>query len=115
MMKRSYSLAWVLGLLFESGSDAQYPALGAFANKVIQTKRRPASSCGLRRAPKSPQEQEAIQLLRYDPARRAAFIDKVAAPIANKMFECGMIRERRGLGLRLRSFRRVVDEPRQVT
>ena len=36
MMKRSYSLASVLGLLFESGSDAQYPVLGAFANKVIQ-------------------------------------------------------------------------------
>jgi hypothetical protein len=30
-------------------------------------------------------------MLRSDPARRAAFIDKVAAPIANKMFECGMI------------------------
>ena len=30
-------------------------------------------------------------LLRSDPARRAAFLDKVAGPIANKMFECGMI------------------------
>jgi hypothetical protein len=36
VMKRSYSLASVLGLPFESGSDAQYPVLGAFANKVIQ-------------------------------------------------------------------------------
>ena len=41
--------------------------------------------------PKSPQELEVIKLLRSDPARRAAFLDKVAGPIANKMFECGMI------------------------
>jgi hypothetical protein len=26
-----------------------------------------------------------------DPQMRAAFINRVAAPIANKMFECGMI------------------------
>jgi hypothetical protein len=36
-------------------------------------------------------EQQALQLLHNDPQMRAAFIDKVAAPIANKMFECGMI------------------------
>jgi hypothetical protein len=29
--------------------------------------------------------------MRNDPERRAAFINKVAAPIANKMFECGML------------------------
>jgi len=92
VMKRSYSLASVLGLLFESGSDAQYPVLGAFANKVIQKyQKATCEQLWVRRAPKSPQEQEAIQLLRNDPARRATFIDKVAAPIANKMFECGMI------------------------
>jgi hypothetical protein len=32
-----------------------------------------------------------VQLLQGDPQMRAAFINKVAAPIANKMFECGMI------------------------
>jgi hypothetical protein len=36
-------------------------------------------------------EQRVIQLLRNDPQMRAAFINKIAAPIANKMFECGMI------------------------
>ena len=30
-------------------------------------------------------------MLRQDPAMRKAFLDIVAAPIANKMFECGMI------------------------
>jgi hypothetical protein len=36
-------------------------------------------------------EQELIQTLRNDPQMRAAFLNKVAAPMANKMFECGMI------------------------
>jgi hypothetical protein len=30
-------------------------------------------------------------MLKADPQMRAAFIAKVAPPIANKMFECGMI------------------------
>ena len=41
--------------------------------------------------PKSQQEQELIQLLRGDPQMRITFINKIAAPVANKMFECGMI------------------------
>ena len=32
-----------------------------------------------------------ITMLRNDPQMRTAFIDKIAAPIANKMFECGML------------------------
>ena len=32
-----------------------------------------------------------IGLLKNDPQMRTAFINQVAAPIANKMFECGMI------------------------
>jgi hypothetical protein len=39
----------------------------------------------------SPREQEAVQLFHSDPQMRAAFIDRVAAPIANKMFDCGLI------------------------
>jgi hypothetical protein len=41
--------------------------------------------------PKPAMEQEAIQLLRSDPQLSAEFINRVAAPIANKMFACGMI------------------------
>jgi hypothetical protein len=45
--------------------------------------------------PPSPQQaqtiEKAVHLLREDPAMRKAFIDKVAGPVANKMFECGMI------------------------
>jgi hypothetical protein len=36
-------------------------------------------------------EERAIQALRNDPQMRNAFINRVAAPIVNKMFECGMI------------------------
>ena len=36
-------------------------------------------------------EQKALEMLKSDPQMRQAFISKVAAPIANKMFECGMI------------------------
>ncbi len=43
------------------------------------------------KAPKPQMEQEALQMLKSDPQMRSAFISKVAAPIANKMFECGMI------------------------
>jgi hypothetical protein len=36
-------------------------------------------------------EQRAIQALRNDPQMRTEFLNLVAAPIANKLFECGMI------------------------
>jgi len=41
--------------------------------------------------PKSPREQEMINMLRQDAQMRAEFIGRVAAPIVNKEFECGMI------------------------
>jgi tellurite resistance protein len=41
--------------------------------------------------PKSEEEQRAVQFLKSDPQARAAFLNRVAGPIANKMFECGMI------------------------
>jgi|WetSurSiteA1Bulk_404760.scaffolds.fasta_scaffold133064_2 hypothetical protein len=36
-------------------------------------------------------EQRVIEALKADPQMRQYFINKIAAPIANKMFECGMI------------------------
>jgi len=83
-------------LLFARVASAQYgqhPLLDAAANKTIQKYQN--SSCEQlwqqREQPKSQREQEAVNFLRNDPQMRAMFIDKVAAPIANKMFECGMI------------------------
>jgi hypothetical protein len=40
---------------------------------------------------KAVMEGRVIAALKADPQMRAYFIGKIAAPIANKMFECGMI------------------------
>jgi hypothetical protein len=32
-----------------------------------------------------------VRFLRENPQMRAAFIDRIAAPVANRMFDCGMI------------------------
>jgi hypothetical protein len=80
-------------LLFAGVSSAQYPVVDEVANRVVQHYQQ--SSCEQlwqqRGKPRSQREQQAIQLLHQDPQMRAAFIDRVAAPIANKMFECGLI------------------------
>jgi hypothetical protein len=76
-------------------SQDQHPILDQVANKVIQ-KYQTASCQQLwaeraQKAPPTPAEAKAIQFLHSDPQMRALFLNKVAAPIANKMFECGMI------------------------
>ena len=72
---------------------AQYPILDMVADRVVQKYQ--SSSCEQlwqkKGEPKSTEEQRVIGLLQSDPQMRTAFINKVAAPIANKMFECGMI------------------------
>ena len=72
---------------------AQYPIMEAVANKVIQKYQ--TSSCeqlwAQKQAPKSAEEQRMIGLLQGDPQMRAAFLNKIAGPVSNKMFECGMI------------------------
>ena len=94
MNKRPYACAGALILLYLSLAGAQqYPVLDMVANKVIQ-KYQQASCEQLwqqKSQPKSAHEQKVIQLLKNDPQMRTAFINQVAAPIANKMFECGMV------------------------
>jgi len=87
-------LSFVSALLLPALAGAQdYPIMNMVADKVIQKYQQ--SSCEQlwqkKGKPKSAQEKRVIQLLRDDPQMRQAFIDKIAAPIANKMFECGMI------------------------
>ncbi len=73
----------------------QYPILDAVAEKLIQKYQ--TSTCEQlwekksQKASPSPGEQRVIQLLHTDAQMRAEFINRVAAPIANKMFECGLI------------------------
>jgi hypothetical protein len=94
MSKLLYFFALLSGLLLVAGvASAQYPILDKIADKVVQQYQN--STCQQlwqkKDQPKSEREQRAVQILRGDPQMRAAFINRVAGPIANRMFECGMI------------------------
>jgi hypothetical protein len=83
--------------LFAGVAFAQHPMMNRIADRVIQKYQN--SSCQQlrqeraerRSKPKTMREKEFMNVLRSDPQLRAAFLNKVAGPIANKMFECGMI------------------------
>jgi hypothetical protein len=93
MSKRAVSYAVLAALAIAGGVAGQGRILDMVANKVV-TKYQNASCEQLwqqKGQPKSPEEQKAVQFLHNDPQARTAFINQVAAPIANKMFECGMI------------------------
>ncbi len=93
MNKRYLLVLAPVMLLFAGVANAQHPMLDAAADHVIQKYQQ--SSCEQlwqqRQQPRSQRQQEAIQLLHDDPQLQAAFINKVAAPIANKLFQCGLI------------------------
>ena len=93
MSKKVY--LWVFGctLLAAGLAVGQGRILDMVANKVINKYQ--SATCEQlwqqKGQPKSPEEQKAVQFLRNDPQARTAFINQVAGPIVNKMFECGMI------------------------
>lgn len=95
MSKRFYLSGLVIGLLYLGAASAQYPIMDKIAERIIQKYQ--TSSCEqlyqekAQKTPPGAAEQKAIQMLHSDAQMRAAFLSKVAAPIANKMFECGMI------------------------
>jgi hypothetical protein len=97
-MEKRLWFVMVSMLLLAGNSVAQrFPMVDMVAGKLVQKYQQ--SSCEQlwqekaqkQGQPKSEREQQAVQLLRTDPQMRAEFINRVAAPIANKMFECGMI------------------------
>jgi len=93
MPRGLFVLSLALVLAYAGVAGAQYPIVDMVAEKVVQ--KYATATCEQlwvqRSQPKSQQEQELITMLRGDAQMRAAFIDKIAAPVANKMFECGMI------------------------
>jgi hypothetical protein len=93
MTQRSRRLALAAAVLWSGAASAQYPVLDMVAQRVIEKYQ--SMTCEQlweqKGQPKSPREQEAIQMLRNDPQMATAFLNQVAAPIANKMFQCGMI------------------------
>jgi hypothetical protein len=86
-----------IGLVCAVVNAQEFPIMDKIVDKVIQKYQ--TSTCEQLwqeraqkgKAPPPQMEQEALQMLKSDSQMRAAFINKVAAPIANKMFECGMI------------------------
>src|ERR1019366_8316343 len=94
-MKRTCLFALAAGLLYVSAAQARYPMMDMIANMVIAKYQN--STCEQlwekksQKSPPTQQEQNAIAMLKSDPQMRQAFINKIAAPIANKMFECGMV------------------------
>ena len=99
MMRRAYLLVVVPVLLHAGLASAQehYPVMEKIAQKIVQKYQ--TSSCqDLAKKKSQPPtgqqaqiEQRAVEILRNDAQMRAEFINRVAAPIANKLFECGMI------------------------
>jgi hypothetical protein len=83
----------VAALLVAGDAAAQGMLLDFAADKVI--KKYQSSSCdelkALKGEPPSEKEKMAIDFLRDDAQARKTFIDKIAAPVLNKMFECGLI------------------------
>jgi len=94
MTTRAVLVALALALLFVGvAGGQQYPLLDMMADKVVQ-KYQQATCEQLwqqKSQPKSAQAQELVQMLRSNPQMRTEFLNRVAAPMANKMFECGMI------------------------
>ena len=91
-----FLLVWASQMSRGQGAS-QYPIADKVADKIIlkyqtsscqqlqQEKQQPPN------AQKEAMEQKVIDALHKDPDMRKHFIDRIAAPIANKMFECGMI------------------------
>jgi hypothetical protein len=93
-MSKSISLAvFVSVVIVAGGVAAQGVLVDAAADKVI--KKYQAATCDQLKVQKSepPTEKEkiALDLLRDDPKARVAFVNQIAAPVLNKMFECSMI------------------------
>jgi hypothetical protein len=78
-------------------AQGSHPILDRIAQRVVEKYQ--TSSCeqlAAQRAQRSagtqsPMEQRFVQAMRQNPQMRQAFLNQVAGPIANKLFECGMI------------------------
>jgi hypothetical protein len=93
-VRKSISVAVFVSALVVAGAVAAQGMLLDFAaDKVI--KKYEAATCEQLKAqkgePPSEKEKMAIEFLRNDSQARKAFIDKIAAPVLNKMFECALI------------------------
>ncbi len=103
MYKRFFALAVIslalLAALYAQRLQAQtkYPVMEKVAQKIIQKYQKSSCSDLKQQKSETPSAEEAamkqkvVEAMRKDSEMRQEFINLVAAPIANKMFECGMI------------------------
>ena len=90
-------LAGATSLLAQTPAQPQYPIADKLADKIIAKYQ--TSSCAQlaaqKHAPPNAQHEEmetkVIDLLKQNPPMRQHFLNRIAGPIVNKMFECGMI------------------------
>jgi len=94
-VSKSLKTATLVATLVVAGAaaaHAQGMLLDYAADRVIQKYQ--TSTCDQlkqqRTEPQSDKEKMALDYLRNDAQARVAFINRIAAPVANKMFECGM-------------------------
>jgi hypothetical protein len=92
------SMLLIGGMLLTIRASAQeYPLLDRLAERVVQKYQ--TSSCQQLAQQRQQRptgqraeiEARAVRMLHEDPQMRQEFINRVAAPIANKLFECGLI------------------------
>jgi len=94
-MKKLTPIALTVAALFVAGGAVaqQSMLLDYAADQMIQKFQ--TSTCEQLKAakavPPTDKAKEAADFLRNDAQAREAFVKKVAAPVLNKMFECGMI------------------------
>lgn len=93
MSKSVFLAVGIAALMVAGAASAQGMLLDAAADKVI--KKYQTATCdqlkAMKSEPPSDKEKEAIEFLRNDSQARIFFINKIAAPVLNKMFDCGMI------------------------
>ena len=93
-MKKSIgAVVMISALIVADVASAQGMLLDFAADKVI--KKYQTATCdelkAQRKEPPTDKEKEAIEFLRNDSQARIFFINKIAAPVLNKMYDCGMI------------------------
>jgi hypothetical protein len=94
-MKKFFPAVLAISALIVAGAAVaqQNMLLDFAADKMIQKFQ--TSTCeqlkAAKDAPQTDKAKEAKDFLQNDAQAREAFVKKVAAPVLNKMFECGMI------------------------
>jgi hypothetical protein len=93
-VNKTTSIAVVIAAFVLAGEAAAQGMLVDFAADKVITKYQTATCDELKAQKKQPptdKEKEAVEFLRNDSQARIFFINKIAAPVLNKMFDCGMI------------------------